>query len=35
MRFVGNSQEENQITFNRSKVKLNKRKEVEMCLEKI
>ena len=26
MRFVGNSQEENQITFNRLKVKLNKRK---------
>jgi len=35
MRFGGNSQEENQITLNRLKVKLNKRKEEEICLEKI
>ena len=35
MRFWGNGQEENQITLNRLKVKLNKRKEEEICLEKI
>ena len=35
MRFVGNSQGENPITFNRLKVKLNIRKEEEICLEKI
>ena len=35
MRFWGNSQEENPITLNRLKVKSNKRKEEEICLEKI